>query len=80
MTTPKDINIRQLILDEYRAGNTKEKAHSNLGPNSVSATTIDHWYTRFQSGNTSIVDGDTKQYSITRIIQELPNGKKGILL
>jgi hypothetical protein len=76
MTSPNDIKFRQLIWTQYRAGNDKQQALINIKNKlgSASATTIDHWYKRFQFGETSLFDEDTDQYYIPRIIQTLPNG------
>lgn len=78
MTTPAEIKVRQLIWAERRGENTKEQAliniNAKLDEDSVSATTIDYWYTKFKRGKVSLFDYSTEKHSITHVIQNLPNG------
>lgn len=78
MVNRRDLHIRQLIWAEYRAGRSEKNAYSNLnkklGLGSISKETIDSFYQRFQSGNSSLFDTDSLQYGIPQAIQTFPNG------
>jgi hypothetical protein len=80
MVSPQDIKNCQLIWAEFRAKRTKQQAFSNIatkiGSERISQSTINHWYKRFQSGETSLFDEGTEQYDITQVIQKLPNGQE----
>jgi transposase len=54
MVSHQEMQIRQLIWSEFRSGKTKQKAITKL--DSVSTSTIDKWYQRFQSDEESIFD------------------------
>lgn len=57
----RDIQLRRLILLEFRASNTTKTALKNirakLGPDSITSSKIHYWYNKFKAGNTSIGDG-----------------------
>lgn len=67
MATTKDIQMRQRILIEYRAGNDPKQALKNIrstdGPKFVSASKITYWYKRFQAGNTCVFNKGSYFYS-----------------
>jgi hypothetical protein len=71
--TFEEIGVRQLILSEYRSGNTEEQARINIQTNlgSVAASTITHWYKRFKSDKISLFEN----YYIPPAIQTLSNLK-----
>jgi hypothetical protein len=78
MVTRNELRKRQMIWAEYRAGNNKEQAHSNLtkklGPGSISLDTIESFYERFRRIGTSLFDKEDEQYGISQAIQTMPNG------
>jgi len=66
MNNPKAIKIRNLILEEHRAGTRQVKAVENicdkLGHDAVTIKIVAYWYNRFDSGDTSVYDKKTKEY------------------
>jgi hypothetical protein len=80
MTSRKDVYLRQLIWAEYRAKSDKQQAFANIaekiGHERVLQSTIDHYYERFKSGETSLFNEGTEQHDITQAIQKLPNGEE----
>jgi hypothetical protein len=76
MIIPEELQLRQLILNEFRTGNSKKKAqiniNANLGRIAVSARTIKFWYKRFQAGNFSFL----KRGAVRNVVWKLPNGEE----
>jgi hypothetical protein len=80
MVNREEIKLRQLIFAEYRAKSDKKQALANiitkLGSDSVSESTIDHWYREFKADNIVLSDEGSEHYDIVPAIQMLSNGEE----
>jgi hypothetical protein len=75
MVSHQEIQIRQLIWSDFRAGKTKQEALNNarstFGAEFVSAEMIDMWFAHFKAGKPSILDNAS-----VHAIQTLPTGEE----
>lgn len=76
MSTPQQVEIRQLAFAEYRAGNNEEQARKNiiekLGLDSTSQSTISDCYQRFKSSEYSLFE----RHNVISVIQTFSNGNE----